>query len=78
MALSLSISKISKNWQLKCLKLLEVANELIHFIEQITWVYSVFSSTENLKLHGPKIWALMPNEMKQLESLGKFRNAIRQ
>ena len=35
----------------------------------------VFSGTENL---GPKIWVLVSNEMKQLESLGKFRHAIKQ
>ena len=45
---------------------------------QIPWVHSVFSGTECLKFLGPKIWALVPNEMKQLESLGKFRNAIKQ
>ena len=45
---------------------------------QIPCVHSVFSGTESLKFLGPKIWALIPNEMKQLESLGKFRNAIKQ
>ena len=45
---------------------------------QIPWVHSVFSGTECLKFLGPKIWALVPNEMKQLESLGKFKNAIKQ
>ena len=67
----------------------EIVNELFQFREQILyelrqrpqfqipWVYSVFSGTESLKLLGPKIWAPVPNEMKHLESLGKFRNAIR-
>ena len=45
---------------------------------QIPWVHSVFSGTENVKFLRPKIWALVPNKMKQLESLGKFRNAIKQ
>ena len=88
MALSLSIIKIYKNWQFKCLKFLEVSpeifNELFQFREQISyelrqrsqfqipWVHSVLSGTENLKFLGPKIWALVPNETKQLESLGKF------
>ena len=44
---------------------------------QIPWVHSVFSGTESLKFPGRKIWALVPNEMKQLESLWKFRNAIK-
>ena len=45
---------------------------------QISLVHSVFSGTESLEFLGPKIWALVPNEMNQLESLGKFRNAIKQ
>ena len=68
----------------------EIVNELFQFTEQIPyefrqrpqfqilWVHSAFSGTENIKFLGPKIWALVPNEMKQLESLGKFRNTIKQ
>ena len=68
----------------------EIVNKLFQFREQIPyelrqrcqfqilWVHSVFSGTESLKFLGPKVWALVPNEMKQLESLGKFRNAIKQ
>ena len=68
---------------------LEIVNELFQFREQIPyelrqqpqfqipWVHSVFSGTESLKFLGSKIWALVPNEIKQLESLGKFRNAIK-
>ena len=68
----------------------DIVNELFQFREQmpydlrqrsqfqIPWVHSVFSGTESLKFLGPKVWALVPNEMKQLESLGKFRNAIKQ
>ena len=32
-------------------------------------VITVFSSTESIKFFGPKIWELIPNEMKELESL---------
>ena len=39
---------------------------------QIPWVHRVFSGTESLNFLRPKIWALVPNEMKQLESLGRF------
>ena len=45
---------------------------------QIPQVLSVLSGTESLKFLGPKVWALVPDNMKQLESLGKFRNAIKQ
>ena len=47
-----------------------------HF--QIVFVHLVSSGTESLKFLGSKIWALVPNEMKQSESLEKFRNAIKQ
>ena len=68
----------------------EVVNELFQFRGQISyelrqrpqfqipWVHSFFSGTESSKFLRPKVWALFPNEMKQLESLGKFRNAIKQ
>ena len=67
----------------------EIVNELFRFREQISyelrqrpqfhipWINSVFSGTESLEFLGPKVWALVANEMKQLKSLGKFRNAIR-
>ena len=68
----------------------EIVNEVFQFRKQIPyelrersqfqipWVHSVFSGIESLKFFGPKVWALVPNEMKQLETLGKFRNAIKQ
>ena len=68
----------------------ETVNELFQFREQISyklrqrlqfqipWVHSLFSGTESLKFLGPKIWALVPNETKQSESLEKSRNAIKQ
>ena len=45
---------------------------------QIPWFHSVFSGTESRNLFGSKIWAIVPSKMKHLESLGKFRNAIKQ
>ena len=68
----------------------ETVNELFQFREQISyklrqrlqfqiaWVHSLFSGTESLKFLGPKIWALVPNELKKSESLEKSRNAIKQ
>ena len=62
----------------------ETVNDLLKFREQIPyelrqrpqfqipWVHhSVFSGTESLKFHPSKILAMVPNEMKQLESLQK-------
>ena len=65
----------------------KIFNELLQFREQIPyelrqrcqfeipWVHSNFSGTESL---GTKVWALVVNKMKQLESLGKFTNTIKQ
>ena len=39
---------------------------------QIPWVYSVFSGPESSKFLGSKISALVPNEIKLLESLGNL------
>ena len=56
----------------------EIVNESFQFREQIPyelrqrfqfqtpWVHSVFSGTESLKFLGPKVWALVSDEMKQL------------
>ena len=55
----------------------EIVNELFQFREQIPyelrqrsqfhipWVNSVFNGTESLKFLGPKVWALVPDEIKQ-------------
>ena len=70
----------------------EIGNELFRFREQISyelrqrsqfqipWVHSVFSGTESLKFLGPAegMGTIVSNGMKQLESLEKFRNAIKQ
>ena len=68
----------------------ENINEIVHFREEINYelrqrsqfnissVHSVFSGTESLIFLGPKIWALIRNEMKQLESLWKLRKEIKQ
>ena len=64
----------------------KIFNELLQFREQIPyelrqrcqfeipWVHSNFSGTESLDT---KVWALVANKMKQLESLGKFTNTIK-
>ena len=40
-------------------------------------VRTVFSGTESIKYLGPKIWELIPDEMKELESLWEFKRAIK-
>ena len=40
-------------------------------------VRTVFSGTESIKFLGPKIWELIPDEMKELESLWEFKRAIK-
>ena len=68
----------------------EIVNKLFQFREtipyelkrrsqfQISFVHLVFSGTESLKFLGPKVWALVPNEMKQSKSVEKSRNAMKQ
>ena len=68
----------------------EIVNELFQFREsisyklkrrsqfQIPFVHLVFGGTESLKFLAPKIWALVPNETRQSESLEKSRDAIKQ
>ena len=38
---------------------------------------TAFSGTESIKYLGPKIWELIPDEMKELESLWEFKRAIK-
>ena len=40
-------------------------------------VHSVYHSTESLSFVGPKIWDLVPVELKQLESLEVFKLKIK-
>ena len=40
-------------------------------------VRKVFSGTESIKYLSPKIWELIQDEIKELESLWKFKRAIR-
>ena len=68
----------------------EIANKLFQFRERIQYelrqrshfqiplVHSVFSGTESPKFLRPNIWALVHNEIKQLDGLGKLKNAIKE
>ena len=40
-------------------------------------VRTVFSGTESIKYLGLKIWELIPDEMKELESLWEFKRVIK-
>ena len=45
---------------------------------QIPFVHGVFSGTKSIKFLVPKIWEILPHEIKQLESLKEFKKAIKQ
>ena len=52
-------------------KIFQFRDEINHELRQryqfyIPSVHSVFSGTKSLKFLGPKIWALMPKEMKRV------------
>ena len=40
-------------------------------------VNTVFSGTESIRFLGPKIWELIPNDIKSLENLRDFKTAIK-
>ena len=40
-------------------------------------VRTVFSGTESIKFLGPKIWEIIPDEMKELESLWEFKREMK-
>ena len=40
-------------------------------------VRSVFSGTESISFLGPKIWDIVPSELKQLETVNAFKREIR-
>ena len=40
-------------------------------------IKSVYNGTESVSFLGPKIWQLVPVEMKKIESLEKFKKKIR-
>ena len=41
-------------------------------------VYSVYHGTESLSFWGPKIWELVPLEIKESETIDIFKNKIKQ
>ena len=62
--------------------LFQFRNEIPYNLRQrsqfhIPPVRTVFSGTESFKFFGPKIWELIPDEMKELESLWEFKRTIK-
>ena len=67
----------------------QIVKEIFHFRDavpyqlrnqtdfQIPYRHCVFSATESIKFPGPKIWEILPNKIKQLESLKEFKKAIK-
>ena len=62
--------------------LFQFRNEIPYNLRQrsqfhIPPVRTVFSGTESIKFFSPKIWELIPDEMKELESLWEFKRTIK-
>ena len=60
-----------------------LSNEIPYILRQRSRLHipsarTVFSSTESVKFLGPKIWELIPREMKELERFWVFKRAIKQ
>ena len=75
--------KVSKGLCPEVVKgLFQFRNEVPYNLRQrskfhIPPVRTVFSSTESIKYLGAKIWELILDEMKELESLWKFKRAVK-
>ena len=41
-------------------------------------LHSVVNGTESIKFLGPKIWKILPKDIKQLQNLKEFKKAITQ
>ena len=74
--LAIEMFKVSKGLCLEIVKrLFQFRNEILNNLRQrfqfhIPPVRAVFSPTDSIKFLGPKIWDFIPDEMKELESLG--------
>ena len=87
MVLSLFTTKISENLQLKCsgypkVYVLKLRKDCFNLETKyvaifISPVRTVFSGTGSIKFLGPTIWELIPDEMKELESLWEFKKAMK-
>ena len=81
--LATEMFKVSKGLCLGIVKgLFQFRNEIHYNLRQrsqfhIPPVRTVFSGTESIKFLGPKIWELIPDEMKRLEGLWEFKRAIK-
>ena len=74
--------KVSKGLCPEIVKgLFQFRNEILYNLGQVPNSHSPcknsFSGTESIKFLGPKIWKLIPDEMKELESLWEFKRAIK-
>ena len=71
-----SVSIHHQNLQKLAVEMFKVSRGLSP--EIVNGLFQFLVVQKALNFLGPKIWTLVPNEMKQLEGLGKFRNAIKQ
>ena len=87
MVVSLFTTKISDSLQFKHSRYREVyvlkLNEITYNLRQrsqfhIPLARAAFSGTESIEYLGPKIWKLIPDEMKELEIIWEFKRAIKQ
>ena len=81
--LATEMFKVSKGLCPEIVKgLLQFRNKIPYNLRQrsqfhIPPVRTVFSGKDSFKFLGPKIWELIPDEMKELESLWEFKRAIK-
>ena len=72
--------KVSKDLCPEIVKgLFEFRNEKPYNLRQMSQFYilTLRKGTKSIKFLGPKIWELIPDEMRELESLWEFKRAIK-
>ena len=81
--LAIEMLKVSKGFCPEIVKgLFQFRYDILYNLRQRSQFHipparTVFSGTESIKYLGPKIWELIPDEIKELESLWEFKRAIK-
>ena len=72
--------KVSKGLSPEIMKgLFQFRNEIFYNLRQRSQLHIPSArGTESIKFRGPKIWKLISDEMKEVESLWEFKRAIKQ
>ena len=72
------MSKVSNNYSTSLMsEIFDKRNNSSHFEFARRNVPSVFRGTESISFPGPKIWEIVPSELKELETANDFKREIK-